>query len=193
MQEYERAVIFRLGRLLSGGAKGPGMCYIPSSLNLMYHSIRWVWCSLIRNEICVAPVFSHKAAHDILFLPTSAGFDTNVKLKNPFPSLSLSLSLSPRHFLRFAVHWDVHEGGSAYGSFRHPASRGPITLIYFALPPTHTLGYVLCESSWILVTRYTWCPQVLTRDSVTVSVDAVVYYRVSNATVSVANVENGKC
>ena len=32
--------------------------------------------------------------------------------------------------------------------------------------------------------------EVLTRDSVTVSVDAVVYYRVSNATVSVANVEN---
>jgi len=31
---------------------------------------------------------------------------------------------------------------------------------------------------------------VLTKDSVTVSVDAVVYYRVSNATISVANVEN---
>ena len=31
---------------------------------------------------------------------------------------------------------------------------------------------------------------MLTKDSVTVSVDAVVYYRVSNATVSVANVEN---
>ena len=30
---------------------------------------------------------------------------------------------------------------------------------------------------------------MLTKDSVTVSVDAVVYYRVSNATVSVANVE----
>jgi len=25
VQEYERAVIFRLGRLLPGGAKGPGM------------------------------------------------------------------------------------------------------------------------------------------------------------------------
>ena len=37
---------------------------------------------------------------------------------------------------------------------------------------------------------YIWCLQVLTKDSVTVSVDAVVYYRVSNATVSVANVEN---
>ena len=31
---------------------------------------------------------------------------------------------------------------------------------------------------------------MLTNDSVTVSVDAVVYYRVSNATISVANVEN---
>lgn len=31
---------------------------------------------------------------------------------------------------------------------------------------------------------------MLTKDSVTVSVDAVVYFRVSNATVSVANVEN---
>ena len=32
--------------------------------------------------------------------------------------------------------------------------------------------------------------QVLTKDSVTVSVDAVVYFRVSNATMSVTNVEN---
>lgn len=30
----------------------------------------------------------------------------------------------------------------------------------------------------------------MTKDSVTVSVDAVVYYRVCNATISVANVEN---
>ena len=27
-QEYERAVIFRLGRLLSGGARGPGIFFI---------------------------------------------------------------------------------------------------------------------------------------------------------------------
>ena len=26
--EYERAVIFRLGRILSGGAKGPGLFFI---------------------------------------------------------------------------------------------------------------------------------------------------------------------
>ena len=28
IQEYERAVIFRLGRLLSGGARGPGVFFI---------------------------------------------------------------------------------------------------------------------------------------------------------------------
>ena len=28
MQEYERAVIFRLGRLLTGGARGPGVFFI---------------------------------------------------------------------------------------------------------------------------------------------------------------------
>ena len=28
VQEYERAVIFRLGRLLSGGASGPGVFFI---------------------------------------------------------------------------------------------------------------------------------------------------------------------
>jgi len=32
--------------------------------------------------------------------------------------------------------------------------------------------------------------EILTKDSVTVAVDAVVYYRVFNATVSVTNVEN---
>lgn len=33
-------------------------------------------------------------------------------------------------------------------------------------------------------------PQVLTKDSVTVAVDAVVYFRIYNATMSITNVEN---
>ena len=28
IQEYERAVIFRLGRLLKGGARGPGIFFV---------------------------------------------------------------------------------------------------------------------------------------------------------------------
>merc|ERR1719340_318599 len=82
VQEYERAVIFRLGRLLPGGAKGPGIFFV---------------------------------------LPCIESYQ-KVDLRT-------------------------------------------ITL---GVPPQ----------------------EVLTKDSVTVSVDAVVYYRVSNATVSVANVEN---
>ncbi|XP_074655776.1 band 7 protein AGAP004871-like [Tubulanus polymorphus] len=82
VQEYERAVIFRLGRLLHGGAKGPGIFFV---------------------------------------LPCIESY-RKVDLRT----------------------------------------------VSFDVPPQ----------------------EVLTRDSVTVSVDAVVYYRVSNATISVANVED---
>ncbi|CAO1362458.1 unnamed protein product [Diamesa serratosioi] len=82
MQEYERAVIFRLGRLMQGGAKGPGIFFILPCID------------------------------------TYARVDLRTRT------------------------YDV--------------------------PPQ----------------------EVLTKDSVTVSVDAVVYYRVNNATISIANVEN---
>ncbi|CAJ0609601.1 unnamed protein product [Cylicocyclus nassatus] len=82
VQEYERAVIFRLGRLIGGGAKGPGIFFV---------------------------------------LPCIESY-TKVDLRT----------------------------------------------VSFNVPPQ----------------------EILTKDSVTTSVDAVVYYRVSNATVSVANVEN---
>ncbi|GFG33222.1 hypothetical protein Cfor_05531, partial [Coptotermes formosanus] len=82
VQEYERAVIFRLGRLMSGGAKGPGIFFILPCID-------------------------------------------------------------------------------AY-------ARVDLRTRTYDVPPQ----------------------EVLTKDSVTVSVDAVVYYRVSNATISIANVEN---
>ena len=82
VQEYERAVIFRLGRLLSGGAKGPGLFFI---------------------------------------LPCIEDY-----------------------------------------------SKVDLRTISFDIPPQ----------------------EILTRDSLTISVDAVVFYRVKNATVSIANVED---
>ncbi|CAD5114794.1 DgyrCDS3835 [Dimorphilus gyrociliatus] len=82
VQEYERAVIFRLGRLLPGGAKGPGLFFI---------------------------------------LPCMDSY-TKVDLRT----------------------------------------------VSFDVPPQ----------------------EVLSKDSVTVAVDAVVYYRVQNATISVTNVED---
>jgi erythrocyte band 7 integral membrane protein len=82
VQEYERAVIFRLGRLLSGGAKGPGLFFI---------------------------------------IPCT---DTYTKVD--------------------------------------------LRTVSFDVPPQ----------------------EILSKDSVTVAVDAVVYYRVSNATISITNVED---
>ena len=46
VQEYERAVIFRLGRLLHGGSKGPGQCqgfiyliFITMYQNIIYFNL----------------------------------------------------------------------------------------------------------------------------------------------------------
>ena len=45
VQEYERAVIFRLGRLLSGGAKGPGrLCFFVSVLALELEQLQRCGC-----------------------------------------------------------------------------------------------------------------------------------------------------
>lgn len=63
-------------------------------------------------------------------------------------------------------------------------SRGPG--IFFVLPCIESYQKVDLRTITLGVPPQ----EVLTKDSVTVSVDAVVYYRVSNATVSVANVEN---
>ncbi|XP_053642134.1 band 7 protein AGAP004871 [Cherax quadricarinatus] len=70
------------------------------------------------------------------------------------------------------------------GRLLHGGSRGPG--IFFILPCIESYSKVDLRTSVFDVPPQ----EVLTKDSVTVSVDAVVYYRVSNATVSVANVEN---
>jgi hypothetical protein len=57
----------------------------------------------------------------------------------------------------------------------------------FLAPKTVLWDSALYKSHWIGLDIIL---QVLTRDSVTVAVDAVVYYRVQNATWSVNNVEN---
>merc|ERR1719427_1428536 len=70
------------------------------------------------------------------------------------------------------------------GRLLQGGSKGPG--IFFVLPCIETYQKVDLRTITLDVPPQ----EVLTRDSVTVSVDAVVYYRVSNATISVANVEN---
>ncbi|GAV00405.1 hypothetical protein RvY_11257 [Ramazzottius varieornatus] len=70
------------------------------------------------------------------------------------------------------------------GRLRHGGSKGPG--IFFVLPCIENYTKVDIRS-----TLFDIPPQeILTKDSVTVSVDAVVYYRIFNAALSVANVEN---
>ena len=42
VQEYERAVIFRLGRLLNGGSKGPGTLGLPCFVCLLLVVFVWI-------------------------------------------------------------------------------------------------------------------------------------------------------
>lgn len=70
------------------------------------------------------------------------------------------------------------------GRLLHGGAKGPG--IFFILPCIETYTKIDMRTSVFDVPPQ----EILTKDSVTVSVDAVVYYRVSNATVSVANVEN---
>lgn len=70
------------------------------------------------------------------------------------------------------------------GRLMHAGSKGPG--IFFVLPCIENYTKVDIRS-----TLFDIPPQeILTKDSVTVSVDAVVYYRIFNANLSVANVEN---
>merc|ERR1711988_276374 len=70
------------------------------------------------------------------------------------------------------------------GRLLEGGSKGPG--IFFVLPCIETYQGVDLRTITLDVPPQ----EVLTKDSVTVSVDAVVYYRMGNATVSVANVEN---
>ena len=117
MQEYERAVIFRLGRLLHGGSRGPGKFFSSA----------------------------YTQSSKSIFLVKKLYF---------YPQISF-----------------------------HPYSYSGI---FFVLPCIESYQKVDLRTITLGVPPQ----EVLTRDSVTVSVDAVVYYKVSNATVSVANVEN---
>ena len=97
------------------------------------------------------------------------------------------MTLHFRYILCTSLHWVISEGRFAYHYVKRTTTRGksPKTVRII-----NSLCHNLLESLFLLFDRIMNLFQVLTKDSVTVSVDAVVYYRVSNATVSVANVEN---
>ena len=51
VQEYERAVIFRLGRLVSGGAKGPGQSENINTYFIRKKNKKKLYCGICLNQI----------------------------------------------------------------------------------------------------------------------------------------------
>eukprot|EP00095_Tigriopus_kingsejongensis_P004368 maker-scaffold57_size444674-snap-gene-2.13 protein:Tk04368 transcript:maker-scaffold57_size444674-snap-gene-2.13-mRNA-1 annotation:"hypothetical protein DAPPUDRAFT_193650" len=135
--EYERAVIFRLGRLRKGGSKGPGI-------------------------FTVIPCIDTYKCVDL----RTVSFDVP-----PQEILSRdSVTVSVDAVVYFNVI-DAEQALCSVDDFRlaSPASRVHLSsrfAVLFAID------------------------HILSKDSVTVAVDAVVYYRVSNPTICISNVEN---
>ena len=98
------------------------------------------------------------------------------------------MTLHFRYILCTSLHWVISEGRFAYHYVKRTTTRGKESITFTITNSLYQIN--LLDSLFSLFDRIMILFQVLTKDSVTVSVDAVVYYRVSNATVSVANVEN---
>ena len=90
-----------------------------------------------------------------------------------------------RHFLSITVHWCVFQDWSAYCfiwcSTTRSNSRNWQLFQFYSTTP-------FCLQIQIIF----FSLQVLTKDSVTVTVDAVVYFRIYNATMSVTNVSDAQ-
>ena len=99
------------------------------------------------------------------------------------------MALHFRYILCTSLHWVISEGRFAYHYVKRTTTRGKESISFTIINFLYQINNLL-DSLFSLFDRIMILFQVLTKDSVTVSVDAVVYYRVSNATVSVANVEN---
>ena len=99
-----------------------------------------------------------------------------------------NMTLHFRYILCTSLHWVISEGRFAYHYVKRTTTRGKEFIIFRIINSLY--HNISLESLFLPFDLIIFLFQVLTKDSVTVSVDAVVYYRVSNATVSVANVEN---
>ena len=104
---------------------------------------------------------------------------TNLFVKNPS---KLNITFISRESFWTLFYWEVLD------------SKDWVMVVFFLVHSFHCLCLFLlstylhsnCENNFKIITYL----QVLSRDSVTVTVDAVVYYRVSNPTMATNNVED---
>ena len=121
VQEYERAVIFRMGRLLSGGASGPGVFFIIPCM------------------------------------------DIYVKID----MRTSTYEIPPQEVIDIIKCWPICYRLKCY-NFITIVKRSEVVFFYFL----------------------TLFAQILTKDSVTVFVNAIMYYKVRDATLAVSRVDD---
>ncbi|UYV70296.1 hypothetical protein LAZ67_7002448 [Cordylochernes scorpioides] len=251
VQEYERAVIFRLGRLLRGGAKGPGIFFIIPCIDTYCKvDLRTVSFDVPPQEIlskdsvtvAVDAVVYYRISNATIAVSNVEDYGHSTRLlaattlRNVLGTRSLSEVLTERESISHVMQsffpdprffWQVIAAG---GAEEPGACAFFLTLISFVLiVMTFPFSLFLCvkvvqEYERAVIFRLgrllrggakgpgiffiipcidTYCkvdlrtvsfdvpPQeILSKDSVTVAVDAVVYYRISNATIAVSNVED---
>uniref|UniRef100_A0A914C4P4 Band 7 domain-containing protein n=1 Tax=Acrobeloides nanus TaxID=290746 RepID=A0A914C4P4_9BILA len=208
VQEYERAVVFRLGRLIGGGAKGPGEILLEGARRRSKafsglggtrnnseelggdrrHSQAFSGLESARRHSVVSEAFEGTRRHSEELEGTRRHSVVSEALGITRKS-SEELEGDRRHSQAFSGLESARRSSGrskAFSGLGINRGLGALEGIFFVIP---------CIESYTKVDLRTVSfnvpPQeILTRDSVTVSVDAVVYYRVCNATISVANVEN---
>ncbi|CAF1482053.1 unnamed protein product [Rotaria sordida] len=149
VQEYERAVMFRLGRIL-GGAKGPGLFII-------------VPCVDAYTKVDLRTVTFDVPPQEILTKDSvTVAVDAVVYFRVFDPVISIT---------------NVEDAPKSTQLLAATSLRNVLG--------TKSLQEILSDRESIAQTM-----QILTKDSVTVAVDAVVYFRVFDPVISITNVED---
>lgn len=191
VKEYERAVIFRLGRITDRKPKGPG-----SSFNLLrYYSL----ILLQVQDLCTPS--SHLSYS---YLDRYPKYLTDGKLQNKsrlfLPGLFFVLPCTD-NFVKVdlrTVSFDIPPQEVQLFSFIVTEIKSVNLICVSPASPlvsvinTKLLVIVLGDQNGgcIIIGAFLSLLQILTKDSVTVSVDGVVYFRIQCPISSVANVSN---
>ncbi|BFZ05926.1 hypothetical protein BsWGS_08965 [Bradybaena similaris] len=130
VREYERAVIFRLGRLLSGGAKGPGLFFILPCIDIYRKvDLRIVTFDVPPQEVltkdsvtvAVDAVVYYRVFNPILSITgaENSGYSTRLlaatTLRNVLGTKCLSEILSDREHISRAMQESLDEGTDPWG------------------------------------------------------------------------------
>uniref|UniRef100_A0A061QLM6 Putative band 7-stomatin-like protein n=1 Tax=Cupiennius salei TaxID=6928 RepID=A0A061QLM6_CUPSA len=130
VKEYERAVIFRLGRLTKGGARGPGLFFIlPCTDNYCNVDLRTVSFNVPPQEVLskdsvtvsVDAVVYYRVSNATIAISNIANYDTSTQLlaattlRTVLGTKNLSEILSEREHISHTMQASLDEATASWG------------------------------------------------------------------------------